>query len=94
MSFAITWRKDVASKCLLLSFMPQLQSPEEPEFFLCYRDGSQHRFCQPAVADLGGEPRGSSQRGEGAGQITLSGRWPAKAFVYDAYIDLKGLHEK
>lgn len=74
--FAITWRKDVASNCLLLSFMPQLQSPEEPELFLCYRDGSQHGFCQPPVADLGGEPRGSSQRGEWEGQITLKGDGP------------------
>lgn len=91
MSFAIPLRKDVASKCLLLSFMLQLQSPEEPEFFLCYCDGSQHRFCQPAVADLGGEPWGG---GGGGTDKAEQERGLQKAFVYNAYIDTMGLHKK
>lgn len=45
---------------------PQLQSPAEPELFLCYRDGSQYCLCEPAVTDLGGEP-GALHWGLGCG---------------------------
>lgn len=75
------WRKDVASECLLPSFLLQLQSPEKPEFFLRHCDGSQHRFRQPAVPDLGGEPLGLHGEGgrrrerEGGGGGTDKTEW-------------------
>ena len=80
----IIWQKDIASECLLPSFMLQLQSPEKPEFILCHCDGSQHRFCQPAVPDLGGEPfglhgEGGKGREEEGGQIELNGTGPARS---------------